>query len=178
MAITASDIQFRLMVKTGSAGNSTAGTPAGSLGGYPSTTQMTDATLHNLFDVVSGDENAASDVEYRGLGVYNAHGSLTAENGKGWISSETAGGATAAIGVDPSAAKTISSATKHTEVADESTAPGSVSFSSPTVKASGIDLGNVSAGFVKQVWVRRTAANTAALDLDGFVLRVEFDTAA
>lgn len=52
MAITATDILFKFSVKTGAAGNSTAGTAGGSLGKYISTTQITDNTLNNLFDDV------------------------------------------------------------------------------------------------------------------------------
>ena len=62
MAIVAGDILFKFSVKTGSAGDSTAGNAGGSLGKYIPTTEITDATLNNLFDDVSGDENAASDI--------------------------------------------------------------------------------------------------------------------
>ncbi len=65
MAITATDVLFKLSIKTGTAGNQNAQSDVNaSLGKYISTTQITDATLNNLFDDVSGDENAASDVEY------------------------------------------------------------------------------------------------------------------
>ena len=64
MAITATDILFKFSV-VAAAGNTTAGTAATSLGDQISTTQITDATLNNLFDDVSGDENAASDVVAR-----------------------------------------------------------------------------------------------------------------
>lgn len=179
MAITATDILYKFSVKTGAAGNSTAGTADGSLGKYISTTQITDATLHNLFDVVTGDENAASDVEYRCFFVHNAHASLTWENVVAWLSSETAGGAAAAIAVDGVAASAIGSATAQAdEVANESTAPTGEAFSSPTTKAAGLALGNIGPGQCRAVWVRRTAANTGAVDTDGVVIRVEGDTAA
>lgn len=179
MAITASDIKWKFSVKTGSAGNSTAGTAAGSLGKYISTTEITDATLHNLFDVITGDENAASDVEYRCIFIHNAHASLTWENVVVWLSSETAGGAAAAIAVDDIAASAIGSASAQAdEVADESTAPTGETFSSPTTKGTGLSLGSLAAGECRAIWVRRTAANTAALDNDGVVIRAEGDTAA
>lgn len=179
MAITASDILFKFSVKTGSAGNSTAGTAAGSLGKYISTTQITDATLHNLFDVITGDENAASDVEYRCFFVHNNHGSLTWENVVVWLSSEVAGGASAAIAVDQVAASAIGSASAQAdEVVDESTAPSGESFSSPTTKGTGLSIGNLTAGQCRAIWVRRTAANTAAVDNDGVTIRCEGDTAA
>lgn len=179
MAITATDIQFRLSVKTGSAGDTTAGTTDGSLGKYVSTTQITDATLSNLFDAVTGDENAASDVEYRCYFVLNNHGTLTWQNVVVWLSSETAGGASAAIAVDGVAASAKGSASAQAdEVANEQTAPSGETFSAPTTKGTGLSIGNLTAGQVRAIWVRRTAANTAALDVDGVVIRCEGDTAA
>lgn len=179
MAITATDILFKYSVKTGAAGNSTAGTAAGSLGKYISTTEITSATLHNLFDVVTGDENAASDVEYRCIFVHNAHASLTLENAVVWLSAEVAGGASVAIAVDGTAASAIGSASAQAdEVADESTAPTGEAFSSPTTKGTGLSVGNLPAGQCRAIWIRRTAAATGAVDNDGATIRVEGDTAA
>lgn len=181
MAIVAGDIVFRHSVKTGAAGDSTAGTPAGSLGKYVSTTALTDATLHNLFDIVTGDENAASEAEYRCLFVLNNHATLALQNAVLWISGETAGGAAAAIAIDDIAASAKdASAAQADEIADENTAPGAGvgAFSSPTTKGTGLALGSIAAGEVKAFWIKRTAAATAALDLDGVVLSVAGDTAA
>lgn len=179
MAITATDIKFKFSVKTGSAGDSTAGTAAGSLGKYVSTTEITDATLNNLFDDVTGDENAASDVEYRCIFVHNDHATLTLQSSVMWISAEVAGGTDVAIAADGIGATPKGQAgAQADEVADESTAPSGESFSSPTTKGGGISLGDIAAGEVYAIWVRRTAANTAALDNDGATIRVEGDTAA
>jgi hypothetical protein len=179
LAITASDVLFKFSVKTGSAGDSTAGTAAGSLGKYISTTAITDASLHNLFDIVTGDENAASDVEYRAFFVHNNHATLTWESVVVWISNDVSGGTTAAISVDATGvtAKGSSSA-QAKEVADESTAPSTQTFTAPTSKATGLAIGNIPAGSVAAVWVRRTAANTSAVDSDGVTISVSGDTAA
>ena len=181
MAIVAGDIVIRLSVKTGAAGDSTGSTPADSLGKYASTTVLTDATLHNLFDIVSGDENAASETEYRCLFVLNNHATLTLQNAVLWLSGETAGGAGAAIAIDDIAASAKGAAgAQADEIADENTAPGAGvgSFSSPTTKGTGLALGSIAAGQVKAFWVKRTAGNIAALDLDGFLFSVAGDTAA
>ena len=53
MPIVAGDIDFRL---SGGAANSDVNA---SLGGAKSSTELVDATLHNLFDQVSGDEAQA-----------------------------------------------------------------------------------------------------------------------
>lgn len=179
MAIASSDILFKLSTTAGSAGNTTTSTPAGSLGKYISTTAITDATLHNLFDVISGDENAASTVDYRGFFVHNNHATLTLQSPVVWLQSETAGGASIAISVDTTATLAVGSASVQMKtIANETTAPASQSFSSPTTKAGGLALSDIPAGQVKGIWVRRTAANSAALDLDGVIIRVEGDTAA
>lgn len=179
MAITATDILFKFSVKTGAAGNSTVGTAAGSLGKYISTTEITTATLHNLFDVVTGDENAASDVEYRCMFVHNAHGSLTWQSPVVWLSAEVAGGANAAIAIDGIAASPIGQAgAQADEVADESTAPTGESFTAPTTKGTGLALSDLAAGNCRAIWVRRTATNSSALANDGVTISVEGDTAA
>jgi len=179
MAIQASDLLFKFSVKTGSAGDSVAGNAAGSLGKYISQTEITDAVLNNLFDDVSGDDNAASDVEYRCIFVHNNHASLTWENPVVWLSAETAGGADIAIAVDDVAVSAKgASAAQADEVANEDAAPSGESFSSPSSKGAGLALGSIPAGSVKAVWVRRSATNSAALDSDDVTLTYEGDTAA
>ena len=180
MAITATDILFKLSIKTGTAGNQNAqGNVNESLGKYISTTQITDATLNNMFDDVSGDENAASDVEYRCIFVHNAHATLTWQSVVVWLSAETAGGANVAIAVDGVAASPIGQATAQAdEVANESIAPTGESFSSPTTKATGLSIGNLAAGECRAIWVRRSAANSVALNNDDATIRCEGDTGA
>ena len=131
MAITATDILYKFSVAA-AAGNTTAGTAATSLGDQISTTQITDATLDNLFDVVTGDDNAASDVEYRCFFVHNNHGSLTWENVVVWLSAEVAGGAAAAIALDGIAVSAVGSASAQAAtVANENTSLVRVRAPSP-----------------------------------------------
>jgi hypothetical protein len=180
MPITTADILYKLSVAA-AAGNTTAGTPPTSLGDQVSTTQITDATLDNLFDVVTGDENAASDVEYRCFFVHNNHATITWENVVVWLSAEVAGGAAAAIAIDNIAASAVGSASAQAAaVANEQTSPGAGAgaFSSPVSKATGLSIGNLTPGQVRAVWVRRTAANTGAVNNDGVTIRCEGDTAA
>lgn len=178
MAIT-TEILCKLSINTGP-GNSTAQpNPNDSLGGFMSSTQLTAATLNNLFDDVSGDENAASDVEYRCIFFHNSHGTLALQAPKLWIASETAGGATAAVALDGTGVVAAGLATAQAErVANENTAPTGEAFSAPTTKGTGIAVADIPAGSCVGVWVRRTAANTGAQNLDGVVLRLEGDSAA
>lgn len=178
MPITTSDILIKLSTKSGSAGNSNSqGNVNNSLGKYISTTQLTDNTLNNLFDNVSGAENAASTVDYRCLFIHNNHGSLTAQSVVIYISSQVSGGATAAIGVDTTAASAIGNASAQAlEVATETDAPTGVSFSAPSTAATGLSLGDIAAGSCRAFWVRRTAANSSAKDNDGVTINYSCDT--
>lgn len=179
MAITSTDIAVNLSVKTGSAGNTAAGTAANSLGKYVSTTVM-PAGANGLFDNISGDENAASATDYRCVFVVNNHASLTLLGAKIWIAGEIAGGANIAIATDnigPVAKG--STAAQAAEIANETTAPSGVSaFTAPTTKAAGLTLGDLGPGQVKAVWVKRSATNSAALNADGVTFSISGDTAA
>lgn len=173
MAIVASDIVYRLSVVTASAGDTTAGTPATSLGDQVSTTAITTATLNNLFDDVSGAEAAAGDIEYRCIFVLNNHGSLTLQGAKVGITSQTAGGGTIDFGLDPAAvsAKGLGSAQAAT-IANESSAPAGVSFAGTEQT-----IGDLAPGQVKGIWLRRTVtAGAGALNPDGVIMYVNGDT--
>lgn len=178
MAITPAEILYKFSV-VAAAGNTTAGTPAGALGDQISTTQITDATLNNLFDDVSGDENAASDVEYRCFFVHNSNATLTWSNVVAWISGEVAGGANAAISIDSTGITPVGSASPQAKtIADENTAPATQTFTSPTTKATALAIGNMGPGTVQGIWVRRSATNSAAQNSDGVTIRVEGDSPA
>ncbi len=176
MPLAGTDIKKKFTVKAGAAGNSQAGTPAGSLGRYISTTEITDNVAHNLFDQITGEENAASEAEYRCIAVHDA-GASTAQNVKVYLASEVAGGANIAIGVDPTAASAIgSAAAQGLEVADENTAPVGVAFSSPVNVAGAVAMGDIPAGQCRFLWVRRTATNSAGMTGDQVVLRIQFES--
>lgn len=173
MAITGTDIVWRL---SGGAGNAD---PNASLGGVISSTAWAGGTLHDLFDIVTGDENAASDVEYRCVYIRNSHATLTwGPNIKVWLASQTAGGATIDIGLDPAGVGNGSTTGVATTVANENTAPAGVTFSNPTTKAGGLSPANVPNGSAFALWIRRTAANSAAAANDGATLQNEGDTPA
>lgn len=179
MAIVAADILFMLSTTAGAAGNSTAqGNPNASLGKYESTTQLGTA-LNALFDDITGTENATSVVDYRCIFVLNNHATLTAYTLSAYLSSEVAGGASIALGVDPAAASAKGAAgAQAAQIANELTAPAAVTFSSPTTDGAGIALGDLAPGQVRAIWVRRTAANSAAIAADGATIGVGFDTPA
>lgn len=182
MPIVSGDIKIKLSIKSGSAGNSVAQSDVnGSLGKYISTTELVTGTDNNLFDNVTGAENAASAVDYRCVFVHNTHGSLSFESAAIYISSQVSGGTVLAIAIDNVAASAIgASSAQAFEATNETTSPGGSagSFSSPSSSGAALSLGTIPAGFCKAVWIRRTAANTIAVDDDGATFVIFGDTAA
>lgn len=180
MPIQSTDLLYKYSVTTGAAGNTAAGTAAGSLGKYVSTTVLADATINNLFPDVTGDENAAQNVDYKCIFVHNNHATLTLQRTVVWLASEVAGGADVALALDLIGAVPVGQAAPQAAtIVDKNTAPtGVTAFASPASKATGLAIGDIPAGSVIAIWVRRTARNTAAQNNDGVTIRVEGDTAA
>lgn len=146
-----------------------------SLGGAITATEITDNTTHNLWDVVSSAESSAGDTEYRCIYVKNTHASLTLQSAKVWIQTNTPSSDTSVeIGLGSSAVN----GTEQT-VANESTAPTSVTFGTAAGEGNALSIGNIPNGQHKAIWIKRivSAAATAAND-DSYVLSYAGDTAA
>lgn len=162
MAIVSTDIKYRL---SGGAANSN---PAASLGGAKSSTDVPAG----IFDDVSSAEASAGAVEYRCVYVHNNHGTLSLLGAKLWIQANTPSGDTdIAVGLGASGLNGA-----ETAVANETSAPAGVSFSTPSAFASGLSLGDLPSGQHFAVWVRRTVTAGAAATSDSFTLRVQGDT--
>lgn len=169
MAIVQADIQIKL---SGGSGNTD---PDASLGGAISTTGITDATLSNLFDQVSGDESSAGDTEYRCFYFKNNHGSLALQNAVVWVDANTPASDTS---VEIALAGEGVNGTAET-IANESTAPSGETFSAPATKGAGLSVGNIPAGQHIAVWVKRIInAAAAANNLDNVIIKIEGETAA
>jgi len=168
MAIEATDLDFHL---SGGSGNSD---PNAALGGAISTTQI-GTGVHNLFDQVGSAESSAGDTEYRCFYVKNAHGTLTLQAAKIWITSNTPSTSTAVqIALGTSAVN----GTEQT-ISDESTAPTGVSWSTAADEANALSIGDIPAGEHKAIWVERVVtAGAGAYDDDQATIRVKGDTAA
>lgn len=175
MAITASDLLLRFSVAA-AAGNTTGGTAAGSLGDQISTTDLTTATLHNLFGVVTEAESAAGVTKYRCVFLLNNHATLTYQAASIALTSQTSGGSSIALALDNVGvtAKGSSSA-QAAVVASETTVPSGVgAFGSGL-----LTIGDIPAGSVAAFWVRQTtAAGASAVTPDGAVLTASGGTDA
>jgi hypothetical protein len=109
--------------------------------------------------------------------VHNTNAANVLENAVVYLSAETAGGASIAVGADTTAASAVGSASAQAvTIANENTAPAGVTFSSPTTAGAGVALGNIGVGQVKAFWIRRTASNSSALSNDGVTIAVTGDT--
>jgi hypothetical protein len=173
MSVAQADMKIRYSVGTGSAGNSVAGTRAGSLGKYMSTTDVGSAP-NVFFDDVSSTEASAGDTEYSCVFVYNSHATDSALNVSVQVISEVSGGGATTAALDNIAASSAGSASAQANgpVADENTAPTGVG----TFVTTSLSIGTLAAGQVKGVWLKRTVgASTAAIVGDGFTLRTQFD---
>lgn len=178
MAIVATDIDYYLTVNTGPGLSTAQPATTDSHGAYLSST-ATGLAKNDMWDNVTGDENAASDVEYRAIGVVNNHATLTLQNAVAWVASEVAGGTNMAIGLAPEGVVSATSATAQCQrTTNEGTAPTGVTFSTPTTKAGGLAIGNIPPGSAQVIWVRRTATASGAVNDDGATIRVSGDTAA
>lgn len=169
MAISGTDISFRLSTTSGSSGNSTSQTNVNqSLGKYLSTTNISSGPLNNLFDNISGISNASSGTDYRCFFVYNSNTVDTLYDSVIWINSQVSGGASIQIGLDPSGNKIHNSVSPQAvSISTESNAPSGVSFSTPDSEANSLSVGNLSPSYCRAVWVKRSANNNTPINNDG-----------
>lgn len=161
MPIINTDIKQRL---SGGAANAVADA---SIGGAKSSN---DAPA-GLFDTVTGAESAAGDTEYRCIYVHNNHGTLTLVGAKIWVDANPSAQINIGLGV------AAVNATE-TAIANESTAPASVTFTASASEGAALTIGDIPAGQHKAVWLRRIVAAAAPAAAVTYSLTVKGDTAA
>ena len=138
MPIVASDILFK---QSG----------ASNLGGAISASDVS-ASLHGLFDAVTGSESSSGDIEYRCIYVKNSHATLTLFNAVAFIQSNTPSASTSCdIGLGSAAI-----GAEEQTVVNENSAPAGVSFSAPSSYSSGLAIGDLAPGQHKAIWIQRT----------------------
>lgn len=166
MSIITADFVTRL---SGGAANAVGNA---SLGGAKSSTAMS-STVDQLFDAVSAAQAAAGLIEYRCVYLHNANSADTMTAAVVFISANTPlAGTTLDIGVGTSAVN----GTEQT-IANESTAPTSVTFSAPSTAGTGLTLGDLPAGQHRAIWLRRTiTAGSGSSASDTFTLGYQAET--
>lgn len=181
-AIVSTDILYLLAAPGASAGYAVSGTVGDSWGKYCSTSAWSATPLNNLFPDITGAENAADQVDYACVFILNNTASGNSMlSPVAWLpnGSFVNGGANVAIALDPTAASSKSSSVQQAvAISSATTAPAGVSgWVGPSANNSGgISLGTIAPGFVKAIWVRRTATNSAPVNNDGFGLEIDFDS--
>ena len=143
-----------------------------SLGGAKSSTAAS-STVDQLFDAVSAAQAAAGLIEYRCIYLHNANAADTMTAAVVYISANTPlAGTTLDIGVGTSAVN----GTEQT-IANEATAPTSVTFSAPSTAGTGLALGDLPAGQHRAIWLRRTVtAGSGSSASDTFTLGYQCET--
>lgn len=184
MAIVASDIKFLLSAPVASAGYVLPGSPGNSLGIYASTSQLSTTSngLDALFTDLTGAQNAAGQVDYQCVFIWNSNSNHAMLTPYAWLpvsllgNTNTASFAIGADSITPSALG--SSGPQAVGIANPLQAPSGVTtWKTPsTISTNGVALPNIPAGSVQAVWIRRTANGAAGLNT--FVLDVTFDTLA
>lgn len=178
MTIQPADIVHRLSAPAAASGSSVAQpSPSASLGKFVSTTALVDNTLHNLFPAVDGAAAATGVVRYLCLFVCNTAAELLTA-AKVRLLSQQPGGATVAIGVDPTAASALNSGSPQAvTVASMTTAPAGVAFAMPLLEADALSLGNLAANTCRAIWLRLTMpADGTAMAPDDAVYEVFGET--
>jgi len=168
MPVIESDIVYMLTTKLGSAGYTTASTPAASLGKYVSTTPVDQVTtLQNVFRQITSAEALAGIVLYRAVAILNGNASEAwgTSSVKAWYETgQTGTGVTLSMGADPAADSDKDSASAQgAEIADEETAPAGVTFTNPTDEAGGEEIDPIAADSVKILWLRAVIAPGTSL---------------
>lgn len=171
MSIVTSDIQ---LVLSGGSANTSA---SASIGGARSQVDpggiITSGLLNNLWLDVASAESAAGSVKYRCVYIRNINVATTWTNPKVWISALTT---SADDEVDIGLGSSAVNGTEQT-IANENTAPTSVTFSRPTTKGTGLSLTNIPATQHKAIWIRRTVNASAAQNNNNFyILSYEGET--
>jgi hypothetical protein len=181
--MTFSSPQLLLAAPQAASGYVTPGSVYNSNGRWASTTQLNaTTTLSNLFPTLTGPENAASQVDYQCLFVFNTDDSSTMSNVTAWL--PTSGIQTSAVdwavGIDSTgpSESTQSGSPQAGYITAPTIAPATVStwYSPSSTVAGGGSMGSIPPGCVAALWIRRTATDyTVGPVTAGYVLQVTYD---
>lgn len=175
-----SEVQLLLAAPAAASGYTAPGSVYNSLGRWCSTTQLNSAVPgNNLFPDITGPQNAAQQVDYQCLFVYNTDNTDTMSSVYAWIPSTTVLGPLLwAVGADTTGVSAYNATVAQAGyIASPTLAPSTVSaWAGPSTTVSGgVALPAIGPGQVAAFWVRRTATNSPAYTGDTFNIQVTFD---
>ncbi len=180
MPIVVDEIEFLLSAPMAASGYTMPGVPGNSLGGYVSTTQLSTTALDNLFPDLTGAQNAADQVDYQCVFVYNGDESYTMLNPVAWLPSAQLGSgntATFAVAADTYAPSILGSGSQQAlSILNPTQAPSGITewYAPSATSSGGVALPYIPPQSVMAVWIQRTATGTAGLNQLG--IDVQFDT--
>jgi hypothetical protein len=145
------------------------------LGGAITANEIVSADLHNVFNKVISDDALLGKTFYKCSYIKNTNVSITLEDAKAYILSNTPSGTTTMeIGLGTAA---INSSEQL--IADENTAPVGVTFTALTGVANAVAIGNLATNSYKAIWLKLViSASTAASNSDGATIEITGDTGA
>jgi hypothetical protein len=137
------------------------------LGGSPG---VQVASPLDVFDTVTDPEAVAGDIEYRAVYLKNTHAVSSSTSTVVYVLTQTSSATT-----DIALAVAVEAAGSDvTAIANESTAPATVTFSAPSTSGAGLSVGTLAPGQARGVWLRWTViAGTAATGTDSATVRAE-----
>lgn len=166
--MTPQEVQYLLAAPNSIAGYTFPGTVYNSLGNYCSTTQVnTSVAQNNLFPDITGPENAALQVDYQCVFIYNSDATSTMSNTYVWIptTSVTSAAINWAIAADPTGVTNYNTVVQQALlIANPTTAPAGINtwINPSTAYNTGLSIGSIGPKQVFPVWVRRTATGVGA----------------
>ena len=170
MAIAASDIKLRI-----SGANASATDPNGSFGGAMSTVAggiIVTNVLNNDMDDITSAEASSGIIIYHNYYYKNEHGSLTYISPKFYIDTQTNSGDTSVAMALVAEAKNVAT----TRLANETTAPSGITFTTPANYAGGIAIGSLDAADYRGIWVKYIVGSSASAVLDAYTLGIQGDS--
>lgn len=170
MAIAASDIKLRI-----SGANASATDPNGSYGGAMSTVSggiIVTNVLNNDMDDITSAEASSGITIYHNYYYKNEHGSLTYISPKFYIDTQTNSGDTSVAMALVAEAKNVAT----TRLANETTAPSGITFTTPANYAGGIAIGSLDSGDYRGIWVKYIVGSSASAVLDSYTLGIQGDS--
>jgi len=145
--------------------------PTLSLGGYRGS-EISSTAIRNIFDHIASYESESGDTEYRCICIRNETTSEILTDVKIWIESNTSSADTSIeIGIEAPSVQPDGYCQK---IQSESIAPIGVDFSSTCVDYStGLTIGDLEAGEIYFIWIKRIVNSGARPDYDTFTLKVQ-----
>jgi hypothetical protein len=178
--MTPQEVEYLLAAPNASGGYVLPGTVYNSNGNYCSTTQVNvSVAQNNLFPDLTGPQNAAQQVDYQCVFVYNSDLTSTMVNVMAWIpsSSVTSGAVNWALAADPTGVSNYNAVSAQALlIANPQVAPAGITlWTAPSANfTTGVSLGTIGPRQVFPIWIRRSATGVAA-PIAGFNLQVTFD---